>query len=62
MLADANGLIVGDQSTTLGRNVGADPAILADLGMPIATRPITGLRTGNKTRPVEHCSTRHVLQ
>jgi biotin synthase len=42
MLAGANGLIVGNYLTTLGRNAEADLAMLADLDMPLATRPLTG--------------------
>jgi biotin synthase len=41
MLAGANGLIVGNYLTTLGRNAEADLAMLADLGMPVATAPLT---------------------
>lgn len=44
MLAGANGLIVGNYLTTLGRNAETDLAMLADLGMPVATAPLT--RTG----------------
>jgi len=44
MLAGANGLIVGDYLTTLGRSAEADIAMLADLGMPVATAPLTGTR------------------
>src|SRR5487761_631823 len=42
MLAGANGLIVGNYLTTMGRSADADLAMLADLGMPIAAAPITG--------------------
>jgi len=42
MLAGANGLIVGNYLTTLGRSAEQDIAMLADLGMPIATAPLTG--------------------
>ena len=42
MLAGANGLIVGNYLTTLGRSAEADLAMLADLGMPVAERPLTG--------------------
>src|SRR5258708_22684757 len=42
MLARANGLIVGNYLTTLGRSAEVDIAILADLGMPVATAPLTG--------------------
>lgn len=44
MLAGANGLIVGNYLTTLGRSAEADLAMLADLGMPVATAPLTGTR------------------
>jgi biotin synthase len=42
MLAGANGLIVGNYLTTLGRNAEVDLAMLADLDMPVATAPLTG--------------------
>ena len=42
MLAGANGLIVGNYLTTLGRSAEADLAMLADLGMPVAAAPLTG--------------------
>jgi len=42
MLAGANGLIVGNYLTTLGRSAEIDLAMLADVGMPVATRPLTG--------------------
>ncbi len=42
MLAGANGLIVGDYLTTLGRSAELDLAMLADLSMPVATAPLTG--------------------
>ena len=42
MLAGANGLIVGNYLTTLGRSAEADIAMLADLGMPVAAAPLTG--------------------
>ena len=42
MLAGANGLILGNYLTTLGRSAEADRAMLADLEMPLATRPLTG--------------------
>ena len=42
MLAGANGLIVGNYLTTLGRSAEVDLAMLADLDMPVATRPLTG--------------------
>ena len=44
MLAGANGLIVGNYLTTLGRSAEADLAMLADLGMPVASAPLTGTR------------------
>jgi biotin synthase len=44
MLAGANGLIVGNYLTTLGRSAEADLAMLADLDMPVADRPLTGTR------------------
>ena len=44
MLAGANALIVGDYLTTLGRSAETDLAMLADLRMPIALRPLTGTR------------------
>jgi len=44
MLAGANGIIVGDYLTTLGRSAETDLAMLADLRMPIAVRPLTGTR------------------
>src|SRR5487761_852278 len=44
MPAGANGLIVGNYLTTMGRSAAADLAMLADLGMPIAAAPITGTR------------------
>ena len=43
MLAGANGLIVGNYLTTLGRSAEVDLAMLADLGMPVATAPLTAL-------------------
>jgi biotin synthase len=42
MLAGANGLIVGNYLTTLGRSAEADLAMLADLDMPVAAGPLTG--------------------
>lgn len=42
MVAGANGLIVGDYLTTLGRSAELDLAMIADLGMPPATAPLTG--------------------
>ena len=51
MLAGANGLIVGNYLTTLGRSAEADIAMLADLQMPVATRPLTGtVARGNVER------------
>lgn len=44
MLAGANGLIVGNYLTTLGRSAETDLAMLADLGMPVARAPLTGTR------------------
>jgi biotin synthase len=44
MLAGANGLIVGNYLTTLGRSAELDLAMLADLGMPVASAPLTGSR------------------
>lgn len=44
MLAGANGLIVGNYLTTLGRSAEVDIAMLADLGMPVADAPLTGTR------------------
>ncbi len=44
MLAGANGLIVGNYLTTLGRSAEVDLAMLADLGMPVAEAPLTGTR------------------
>ncbi len=41
MMAGANGLIVGNYLTTLGRSAEADLAMLADLAMPVATAPLT---------------------
>ena len=41
MLTGANGLIVGNYLTTLGRSAEADLAMLADLGMPVASAPLT---------------------
>jgi len=46
MLAGANGLIVGDYLTTGGRSAEADLSMLADLGMPVATAPLTGTGPG----------------
>jgi biotin synthase len=50
MVAGANGLIAGDYLTTAGRSAEADLAMLADLGMPLATRPLTGT-SGRGTAP-----------
>jgi len=44
MLAGANGIIVGDYLTTLGRSAEVDLAMLADLGMPVAESPLTHTR------------------
>ena len=44
MIAGANGLIVGNYLTTLGRSAELDLAMLADLGMPVAAAPLTGSR------------------
>jgi len=52
MLAGANGLIVGNYLTTLGRSAEADIAMLADLGMPVADAPLTGTR-GMRTIPLQ---------
>ncbi|MBJ7610496.1 MAG: biotin synthase BioB [Candidatus Dormibacteraeota bacterium] len=49
MLAGANGLIVGNYLTTLGRSAEVDLAMLADLDMPVASKPLTG--TGGR-RPL----------
>ncbi|MGH7685561.1 MAG: biotin synthase BioB [Candidatus Dormibacteria bacterium] len=46
MLAGANGLIVGNYLTTLGRSAEVDLAMLADLGMPVATAPLTSVANG----------------
>jgi biotin synthase len=51
MLAGANGLIVGNSLTTLGRSAEVDLAMLADLGMPVATAPLTGTRGRVVTAP-----------
>jgi biotin synthase len=51
MLAGANGLIVGNYLTTLGRSAEVDMAMLADLDMPVATAPLTGTR-GMTTIPL----------
>jgi biotin synthase len=42
MLAGANGLIIGNYLTTLGRSAETDLAMLADLEMPVARAPLTG--------------------
>jgi biotin synthase len=52
MLAGANGLIVGNYLTTLGRSAEVDIAMLADLGMPVADAPLTGTR-GMRTIPLQ---------
>jgi biotin synthase len=52
MLAGANGLIVGNYLTTLGRSAEVDLAMLADLGMPVAAAPLTGTR-GMTTIPLQ---------
>jgi biotin synthase len=52
MLAGANGLIVGNYLTTLGRSAEVDLAMLADLGMPVASAPLTGTR-GVRTIPLQ---------
>jgi biotin synthase len=52
MLAGANGLIVGNYLTTLGRSAEVDLAMLADLGMPVADAPLTGTR-GMRTIPLQ---------
>jgi biotin synthase len=52
MLAGANGLIVGNYLTTLGRSAEVDLAMLADLGMPVAGAPLTGTR-GARTIPLQ---------
>jgi len=52
MLAGANGLIVGNYLTTLGRSAEVDLAMLADLGMPVAEAPLTGTR-GMRTIPLQ---------
>jgi biotin synthase len=51
MLAGANGLIVGNYLTTLGRSAELDIAMLADLGMPVASGPLTGTRGQPATAP-----------
>jgi biotin synthase len=52
MLAGANGLIVGNYLTTLGRSAEVDLAMLADLDMPVAAAPLTGTR-GMRTIPLQ---------
>jgi len=52
MLAGANGLIVGNYLTTLGRSAEVDLAMLADLGMPVAGAPLTGTR-GMRSIPLQ---------
>jgi biotin synthase len=56
MLAGANGLIVGNYLTTLGRSAEVDLAMLADLDMPVATAPLTGTR-GMRTIPLQPAPT-----
>jgi biotin synthase len=56
MLAGANGLIVGNYLTTLGRSAELDLAMLADLGMPVAAAPLTGSRGRPVAAPVPHPS------
>ena len=51
MLAGANGLIVGNYLTTLGRSAEVDLAMLADLGMPLARAPLTGTSGRPVTAP-----------
>ncbi len=53
MLAGANGLIVGNYLTTLGRSAELDLAMLADLGMPVAAAPLTGSRGGRVATAAE---------
>ena len=52
MLAGANGLIVGNYLTTLGRSAEVDLAMLAELGMPVADRPLTGTTGRRPTIPL----------
>ncbi len=52
MLAGANGLIVGNYLTTLGRSAETDLAMLAELGMPVAARPLTGTSGRRPTSPL----------
>lgn len=52
MLAGANGLIVGNYLTTLGRSAEVDLAMLADLGMPVADAPLTGTRGRTSELPL----------
>jgi biotin synthase len=52
MLAGANALIVGNYLTTLGRSAELDLAMLADLGMPVATAPLTGTRGRRPLIPI----------
>jgi len=56
MLAGANGLIVGNYLTTLGRSAEVDLAMLADLGMPVATAPLTGT-AGLRSIPLQSGAT-----
>jgi biotin synthase-like enzyme len=59
MLAGANGLIVGNYLTTLGRSAELDLAMLADLGMPVAAGPLTGTRGLIATAPAVPLSSPH---
>jgi biotin synthase len=52
MLAGANGLIVGNYLTTLGRSAEVDLAMLADLDMPVAQRPLTGTTGRRPLTPI----------
>ncbi len=53
MLAGANGLIVGNYLTTLGRSAEVDLAMLADLDMPVATAPLTGTSGRRPLRAIQ---------
>jgi biotin synthase len=59
MLAGANGLIVGNYLTTLGRSAEMDLAMLADLGMPLAAGPLTGTRGLSSSAPAAPPSSPH---
>ena len=59
MLAGANGLIVGNYLTTLGRSAELDIAMLADLGMPVAPGPLTGTRGRPATAPASPAPSPH---